>query len=130
MNLNDIHKEYNDLTMTLRESYKTALFNSMKEHGVSVMSLLAYTPYFNDGDECKFSIYTRPPYESSFSVETLESFGIEVSDEYHDETCDILEHLMRATELIFQLAFGDHQEHLFLIHNDEFHHFHQEYSHD
>jgi len=127
--LESFAEELNNLKQKLAANYTNALKDEMNRMNIPYVCVVGYTPYFNDGDECKFSAYdVDPTDECHFDEELAIIYGDNVP-EYNYTTWKGINKAISASREIFQIAFGDHQTHLFVLKDGVFHEFHQEYDH-
>ena len=103
--MNDILQKIQELEMkrnTLMTELETeflSLFKPIfeKYSDIRTISWHQYTPYFNDGDECTFGVYT-------------EYFQINDEEVEHEANNEILKIFSQIPEDYYKEIFGDHAE--------------------
>lgn len=90
-----------------------------------------YTPYFNDGEECVFSLscigffFTKEEFESEEdSIYEFDTYSIE--DPGRKKKCEAIESELSELEDVLRSVFGDHMK--IMVNRDEI--TSEEYSHD
>ena len=123
-------EELQKLKASLAAKYSDALKNEMERLNLPYVYVTGYTPYFNDGDECKFSAHVDDPVDNGhFDDELTTVFGDGIPEYDYDMWANIDAQIYESSE-IFKDAYGDHAMHLFVLKDGVFHEFHQEYDHD
>lgn len=75
-------------------------YNYLKSYGWT-----QYTPYWNDGDVCEFSVYADP---DSIYINNKSYYDIEDVETFKEITSDIIGFLRLFDNDEFQYIFGDH----------------------
>lgn len=115
-NIEDSAQQFKEqMQLALQSGYK-ALFEQHPECKFFV--LRCYTPYFNDGDECSYSVYMEAPNDYDEAVEQFTDSTSAPYLELHKDVTRLnwetaayknLEKLIRAIPNdIFRSAYGDH----------------------
>ncbi len=142
--VSELRAEIEKQKQALQNKFKAEFDGIVSKFFVAVPSVKSvswtqYTPYFNDGDECVFSIHTiefasdlnedKESYRS-FSDETgfsEETYSLKkILDPVEFSLCEELESLIQDNEDIMQEIFGDHAFIILTADGSEV----SEYSHD
>lgn len=103
MNLNEFNAKYDNCILELRDNF-AALLVDLFAADVQCVQWEQYTPYFNDGDECHFAVYTPSIYLKD---------GSEVNKYYttlqYVELVNTLQNIFKTVvPEVFLSLFGDH----------------------
>lgn len=97
--VNEIKALKKELTQKAKDGLMSCLKELFEQHpDVKSLQFAAYTPYFNDGDECRFSC-------SAHYADINQDEDVEVSDDVADIFHDALAHLDDDT---WKDIVGDH----------------------
>ena len=135
----------------LRDSFAATMLKEMCDRNITDVFLYGYTPYFNDGESCEFSMHGMDSDEIQHHFElsdedldaVIEKLYKKISDSSYEsgryvpavytpeaiQYSEFVNVICDASE-IFRMTYGDHQVHWFKVRDGVLIHTSKNYEHD
>jgi hypothetical protein len=102
--MKEFKKQYQADGQKMFQEYLKELWATLPE-GITSFGFIAYTPYFNDGDTCRYGVYADEPDINGEHYWDLEK---EDQEKFDDAAEKIASFIHSVPKEIIEAMFGDH----------------------